>query len=153
MIEDTGSKSKTISEQEHEEICLLYQNVTTNLEIFKNRQWYIFMFYSAIAAFLVTQSKEMLPFAKAYLSVALLIGTIVAIFALRHFQQKVSTERKVLDDIYRQFCPLFRQCREIKGDVSKPDTFEKYIVNAGGYVYLIVTFIFVMISFWYTHFC
>ncbi len=148
-----NKESKTISEKDHDEIRLLYQNVTANLEIFKNRQWHVFVFYSAIVAFLVTQADNMSIFAKFFISVVLLIGTIAAVLTLNHYQHKMSVERKVLDNIYKHFGPIFHECKRPKEDVSKPDRFEIYLIGVGGYAYVIATFIFVMISFWYKHIC
>ncbi|MBI4822883.1 MAG: hypothetical protein HY805_01460 [Nitrospirae bacterium] len=147
MTENTGNEGSTISDREHAEICLLYQNATDNLKAFKNSQWRNFGFYSASIVFLISYADRMPDFAKVYISVILFLGTIFAIFILKHYQKKMSTERKVLENIYKRFGLPFRECREPKGDVSKPDDFETYVIGWGGVAYLIVTFIFVMIIF------
>ncbi len=153
MTENKQGDATKVSETEHDELSLLYQNAASNLEFLKKRQWYVFASYSAIAAFLIIQSNDMPIIAKAYISVVLLIGTISAVLMLEHYQQKMSTERKVLNNIHNRFSPLFRDCRSPREDVKKPDIFEKWFVGLGGYAYLIVTFIFVMIFFWYKHIC
>lgn len=150
-----GDYCMTIEKEkkENEEIHLLLQCVTANLESFKNRQWHVFVFYSSIAAFLITQADDMETITKIYISVVLLIGLVSAIWMLNHYQRKMSVERDVQSNIYKHFGAKFHECRKPKGDVKEADCFEKFFVGLGGYAYLIVVFTFVMIMFWYKHIC
>ncbi|MEK7313354.1 MAG: hypothetical protein AAB065_02665 [Deltaproteobacteria bacterium] len=140
-------------EKENEEIRLLLQCVTANLESFKNRQWHVFVFYSSIAAFLITQADDMETITKICISVVLLIGLVSAIWMLKHYQQKMSVERKVQDNIYKHFGRKFHECREPRDEegVKKSDVFERCFVGCGGYAYLIAVFTFVMVTFWCKH--
>lgn len=147
------TENNKCSGNDYEEIRLLYQNATANIESLKNRQWHVFVFYSAIAAFLIVQVKDMEIIEKAYISVVLFFGTIVAICALKEYQRKMDVEREVLCNIYENFGTLFEKCRKPKGDVKASDDFEKLFIQLGGCAYLVVTLILVLITFWGKHIC
>lgn len=127
--------------KEHKELCLLYQNAAANLAALKKSQWQVVVFYSAIIAFLVTQSEKMSYPVKIWISIALLLGAIAVIVTQMLFREKMHQERSVLDNIYEKFEQSFKECRKPKGDVKAFDAFENIFI-VGVVIYLVAVFIF-----------
>jgi Sec-independent protein secretion pathway component TatC len=135
------NKTTKISEKEHKEISLLYQNAAVNLAQLKKSQWQVVVFYSAIVAFLVTQSDKLTHLIKTWVSIALLFGAIAVVIAQMLFREKMHQERTVLNNIYEMFEQPFKDCRKPKGDVKTFDTFENIFIVVV-VIYVVAVFIF-----------
>ena len=149
----TKNKTTNISEKEHKELCLLYQNAAANLATLKKSQWQVVVFYSAIVAFLVTQANNLPIFAKILISITLPFGSRFIWKMVELYQQKMSEERAILSNIYngsgkcKGFGEPFRECRSPKGDVQAPDSFET-LFRQGVKLYIIITCMVAVLSFW-----
>lgn len=136
--------------KEHEEIHLLYQNAANNLAALKKSQWQVYVFYSAAAAFLITQannSNNMSPLVKIFTFVAFSIGAVFAMILLELYWSSIDKERKILKSIYCHFGTAFNICRSPKGEVQERDYFE-ILFRLGGFIYIVLIYIFVLLTFW-----
>lgn len=147
MTDKENVSAPASSGSEREEIYLLYQNATANLEASKKRQWQVIVFYSAVVAFLIIQADDLSILVKAIMSFAILFGNLMTVLAVWLYQQKMAQERAVLKNIYGSFGSDFRNCRETKGDVQAPDAFE-LIFFAGVLIYMFFVLFFSMAVFW-----
>ncbi len=144
MAEDT--------QRNHQELCLLYENATANLELLKKSQWQVYVFYSAVVAFLLLlkDNNKIIneqPI-KSLISVSLLLGTIAVEFAQAYFRLDMSKYRKILGEIYEKFGYPFREIRErAKGKKKALNPFEKVFKHVGC-IYIFIVFTFATVIFW-----
>lgn len=142
MAEDT--------QRNHQELCLLYEDATANLAALKKRQWQVYVFYSAIVAFLTLKDNGIineLPI-KILISVLLLIGVIVVEFAQAYFRHDMFKFREIIENIYVTFGYPFREIRGSARGEKKAELnpFEK-IFRRGGCAYIFAVFVFAMVVF------
>lgn len=150
MIENKKSNETGISERDHVEICLLYQNAAANLSTLKKSQWQVYVFYSAVVAFLLLKvNRQSDPTIKVLISLLLLLGVIAVEFAQAYFRRDMLNFRQILRDIYKNFGYLFREIRgSAKGEKkAELNSFEK-IFRHGGCVYSFAVFSYAMVIFW-----
>lgn len=152
MTENKENKTTNLSEKEHEELTLLYQNAAANLESLKKSQWQVYVFYSAVVAFLILQKdSEILkePSIKILISLSLLIGVIVVEFFTAHFRFDMLNYRKILKNIYERFGYPFREIREsAKGKKEAELNLFEIIFRHGGSAYIFAVFAYTMVVFW-----
>lgn len=143
------------TQRNHQELCLLYENAAANLSALKKSQWQVYVFYSAVVAFLllllngnskIIAIKEQ-PL-KSLISVSLLFGAIAVEFAQAYFRLDMSKYRQILTELYAAFGYPFREIRErAKGKKKALNPFEKVFKHAGC-IYIFVVFAFAMVVFW-----
>lgn len=140
-----------LTDRDHQELCLLYENAAANLEFLKKSQWQVYVFYSAVAAFFIVKDNGIIKehTIKCLISLLLFIGVIVVEFVQAHFRIDMLNYRKMLKNIYEKFGYPFRVIREgAKGEKKVAlNTFEK-IFRHGGFVYILVVFSYAMVVFW-----
>ena len=128
--------------KEHKELCLLYQNATANIDLLKKSQWQVYVFYSAIAAALI--SKDNLindPFIKVLISLLLFIGVITVEFYQAHFRLDMIKYRKILVCIYERFGESFREIRDSAKGQKKAELNDfEILFRHGGCGYIFVVF-------------
>lgn len=147
MAEDT--------QRNHQELCLLYENATANLELLKKSQWQVYVFYSAVVAFLLlllNNNSKIVAIndqsVKSLLSISLFLGAIAVEFAQAYFRLDMSKYRQILKELYTAFGYPFREIRErAKGKKKVFNPFEKIFKHAGC-VYIFIVFTFAMVVFW-----
>ncbi|MFZ3138291.1 MAG: hypothetical protein WA126_12980 [Thermodesulfovibrionales bacterium] len=129
-----------VTQRNHQELCLLYDNAAANLESLKKSQWQVYVFYSAVAAALISQASNIKePYLKILTSFLLLIGALMAEFYDAHFRLKIKEYRQILIEVYGCFGHPFNKIRtRAKGSKTvNPDIFE-IAFKYGGCAYLLV---------------
>lgn len=143
MAEDT--------QRNHQELCLLYENATANLELLKKSQWKVYVFYSAVVAALISKGNEIFnePFIKILICFLLLIGVVVVEFYTAQFRIDILKYRKILIGLYEAFGYPFREIR-VSGKGQKKaelNYFEK-VFRHGGCAYILVVFSLAIFTLW-----
>ena len=126
-----------LTDQEHRQLELLYQNVTSNLEVRKKQQWQVLVSYSAAVAFLISQINIMGEKTRIFVFLLIAVGAYVSRKFFLQYQKKMEVERKLLDRLYKQFSRKFNLSRKLKGSVTESDCFEEFLLR-GANVYFIV---------------
>lgn len=140
------------TQRNHQELCLLYENAAANLELLKKSQWQVYVFYSAVVAFLLLLKDNNRIIneqsIKSLISVSLLFGVIAVEFAQAYFRLDMSKYRQILTDLYAAFGYPFREIRErAKGKKKAINPFEIVFKHAGC-IYIFIVFAFAMVVFW-----
>lgn len=152
MTENKQNNDRTINENDRHELYLLYQNATANLAALKKSQWQVYVFYSAVVAFLLLLKDNNRIISeqpiKSLISISLLLGAIVVEFAQAYFRLDMSKYRQILTDLNAAFGYPFREIRgRAKGKKKALNPFEKLFRHAGC-VYIFIVFTFAMVVFW-----
>jgi hypothetical protein len=139
------------TDRDHQELCLLYENVATNLEELKKRKWHIYGLYSAIVAFFVhsSSSGRVPPLTKPCIIIALFVGVIVVELAHAIYRLDIIKYRKILVGIYGNFGKCFNRIRSGAKGPKKPelDIFDK-IFKYGGCTYILTVFSYATYVLW-----
>lgn len=77
-----------ISDRDHKELCLLFENAVMNLEALKRRAWATYASYSAIAVFFIHYGDKMSDLNK-YIPFALLIGGVLVQLAQAIYRKDI----------------------------------------------------------------
>ena len=124
------AESQQLTDQEEEQLALLYQNVTSQLETAKKRQWQALVFYSTVAAFLISQAGnigqagDIAWVIKILVATMMIIGGRQVLEIISQYQEKMEREREGLNKLYERFSDKFSDFRKSKGSVTDPDRFE-----------------------------
>jgi len=138
------------TQRNHQELCLLYENTAANLESLKKRQWQVYVFYSAVAAALISQASNIKePYLKILTSFLLLLGALIVEFYNAHFRLKIKEYRQILIKVYESFGHPFNEIRtRAKGSKTvNPDIFE-IAFKYGSCAYLLVVGFLAMNTLW-----
>lgn len=139
------------TQRNHQELCLLYEDATANLATLKKRQWQVYVFYSAVVAFLIVRDDVIIkePVIKILISILLLIGLIAVEFAQAYFRFDMLKFREILEKIYLTFGYPFKEIRgKAKGEKkAELNPFEK-IFRYEGCTYSFAVLSYAMVTFW-----
>lgn len=139
------------TQRNHQELCLLYENASANLELLKKSQWKVYVFYSAVVAVLISKGNEILnePLIKIIICFLLFIGVVVVEFYTAQFRIDILKYRKVLTGLYEAFGYPFREIRgRAKGHKkAELNHFEK-VFRHGGCAYILVVFSLAIFTLW-----
>lgn len=129
------AEPQQLTDQEQGQLELLYQNVTANLEARKKQQWQVLVFYSAVTAFLISQSREMSETAKCIAAIAIIAGAISTWIMILLYQNGMSEARKELCRVYSHFSEKFEKFKCTKESASKPKSncFEIFFCLGSGF--------------------
>ena len=129
------AKPQQLDDQEQEQLALLYQNVTSNLEARKKQQWQVLVFYSAVAAFLISQVGDKDQIVKCVAAIAIIAGAISTWIMILLYQNRMSEDRKELCRVYSHFSPKFKEfkCTEESASKPKSNCFEIFFCLGSGF--------------------